>query len=112
MKRKNEKKRGGVANKEKIKAKRKRKEKASRRSRGARERREKEKKEKGNAGRRSPLRSLLNACRRHAATRTPAALQAAPARETTFRVWPADWGGGSRTEEGKDVGREAGRMLR
>lgn len=78
--------------------------KASRRSRGAmemgkerEERREKKKrkkkKEKRNAGS-SPAPS--------------AALQAAPARETTFRVWPAGWRSGSRTEEVEDVGRVAG----
>lgn len=42
---------------------------------------------------------------------TPAALQAAPARETTFRVWSASWGGGSRTEEMNGVGKETGRRL-
>ena len=73
--------------------------KASRRSRGAREmgkereERRKKKKEKRNAGS-SPAPS--------------AALQAAPARETTFRVWPAGWRSGNRTEEVEDVGRVAG----
>lgn len=42
---------------------------------------------------------------------TSAALQAAPARETTFRVWSAGWGGGSRTDEVNGVGRETGRRL-
>lgn len=90
--------------------------KASRRSRGAREmgkerekreaeKNKKKKEKKRNAGS-SPAPS--------------AALQAAPARETMFRVWPADWRSGSRTEEMEDVGRvvgcrygkaKAGRML-
>lgn len=73
--------------------------KASRRSRGAREmgkereekrKKRKKKKEKRNAGS-SPAPS--------------AALQAAPARETTFRVWPAGWRSGSRTEEVEGVGK-------
>lgn len=42
---------------------------------------------------------------------TSAALQAAPARETTFRIWSAGWRGGSRTEEVNGVGRETGRNL-
>lgn len=74
--------------------------KASRRSRGAREmgkkrkrREKKEKKKKRNAGS-SPAPS--------------AALQAAPARETTFRVWPAGWRSGSRTEEVEGVGKVVG----
>ena len=37
-----------------------------------------------------------------------AALQAAPARETTFRVWPAGWRSGSRTEEVEGVGKVVG----
>lgn len=82
-----------------------RKEKASRRSRGAREiwkeweerrKRERRKKKKKECG---------------APPRTPAALQAAPARETAFRVWSAGWRGGSRTEEVNGVGRETGRRL-
>ena len=76
--------------------------KASRRSRGAREmgkereekRKEKEKEEKKRNAGSSPAPS--------------AALQAAPARETTFRVWPAGWRNGSRPEEVEDVGRVAG----
>ena len=72
--------------------------KASRRSRGAsemRKEREKQKKikkerKKRNAGS-SPAPS--------------AALQAAPAREATFRVWPAGWRSGSRTEEVEGIGK-------
>ena len=77
--------------------------KASRRSRGARERgkkreekRKRERRKKKECG---------------APPRTPAALQAAHARETMFRVWSAGWGGGSRTEEVNGVGRETGRKL-
>lgn len=71
--------------------------KASRRSRGAREmgkkmgkKRKRERRKKRNAGS-SPAPS--------------AALQAAPARETTFRVWPAGWRSGSRTEEVEGIGK-------
>lgn len=81
--------------------------KASRRSRGAREmgkerekkrKRERRKKKKRNAGS-SPAPS--------------AALQAAPARETMFRVWPAGWRSGSRKrqQDGRNGGRwESGGM--
>jgi hypothetical protein len=34
--------------------------------------------------------------------------QAAPAREATFRVWPAGWRSGSRTEEVEGVGKVVG----
>lgn len=86
-----------------IKKKEKQKEKEKKRRRGARERgkkreekRKRERRKKKECG---------------APPRTPAALQAAPARETMFRVWSAGWGGGSRTEEVNGVGRETGRKL-
>ena len=94
--------------------------KASRRSRGAREMRkerekreaEKNKKKKEKKKRGLLARSPLRSGRRKADVppRTscdPAALQAAPACETTFRVWPAGLRSGSRTEV-EDVGRVVG----
>lgn len=99
--------------------------KASRRSRGAREMRKerekreaeknKKKKEKKKRGllARSPLRSgfrFAPVVAKPTSPRTscdPAALQAAPACETTFRVWPAGLRSGSRTEV-EDVGRVVG----
>lgn len=54
---------------------------------------EKNKKERKNAGS-SPAPS--------------AALQAAPARETTFRVWAAVWKSGNRTEEVEGVEKVVG----
>lgn len=77
--------------------------KASRRSRGAREmekKREKREVEKNKKRKKKKKRGLLAA--------PSAALQAAPARETTFRVWPAGWRSGSRTEEVEGVGKVVG----
>lgn len=94
--------------------------KASRRSRGAREmekKREKreveknkkrKKKKKRGLLARSPLRSGRRKADVHRTSCDPAALQAAPARETTFRVWTAGWKSGSRTEEVEGVGKVVG----
>lgn len=77
--------------------------KASRRSRGAREM--EKKREKREVEKNKKKRKKRNAGSSPAPS---AALQAAPARETTFRVWPAGWRSGSRTEEVEGVGKVVG----
>lgn len=74
--------------------------KASRRSRGARE--VEKKREKREAEKKKHKEKRRNAGSSPAPS---AALQAAPARETTFRVWPAGWRSGSRTEEVEGIGK-------
>lgn len=69
--------------------------KASRRSRGASEMRKEREKREAEKNKKKE-RKKRNAGSSPAPS---AALQAAPARETTFRVWPAGWRSGSRTEE-------------
>ena len=78
--------------------------KASRRSRGASEMRKEREKREAEKNKKKE-RKKRNAGSSPAPS---AALQAAPARETTFRVWPAGWRSGSRTEEVEGIGKVVG----